>query len=136
MAQVLDDVAQVLKLAKVDRPVLVTLFVAQDWKAQLFRKLKEMISKTRDIGQIMKQIMADFKEHAQEASGLVQKILKDPGKIPAHITHQEAEHQNLMDSLTFLKQEFGCPVEIIKEQESTEAKAKQALPGKPAILVK
>lgn len=136
MAQVLDDVAQVLKLAKVDRPVLVTLFVAQDWKAQFFRKLKEIIAQTRDIGQIMKQIMADFKDHAQEASGLVQKIVKDPGKIPAHVTHQEAEYQNLMDSLTFLKQEFGCPVEIIKEQESTEAKAKQALPGKPAILVK
>jgi len=136
MAQVIEDVGQVLKLAKVGRPVMITLFVAQDWKAKLFRKLKELITQTRDIGQIMKSVMTEFKDHAQEVASLVQKIVKDPSKIPQNIAHQEAEYQNLMDAITFLKQEFGCPVEIIKEQESTEAKAKQALPGKPAILVK
>ena len=82
----------------------------------------------------MKSVMADFK--TQDAAQLVQKIVKDPSKIPPQVTHQEAEYQNLMDAIEFLKQEFGCPVEVIKEQESTEAKAKQALPGKPAILVK
>jgi len=136
MAQVLDDVGQILKLAKVDRPVMITLFVAHDWKAKLFIKLKEIMASTRDIGQIMKAIMAEFKEHAQEASGLVQKITKDPSKLPRQVAHQEAEYQNLIDAIAFFKQEFGCPVDIIKEQESTEAKAKQALPGKPAILVK
>jgi leucyl-tRNA synthetase len=136
MAQVLDDVGQVLKLAKVERPQMVTLFVAKDWKAQLFRRLKEILATTRDIGQVMKAVMAEFKEHAQEAAPLVQKVIKDPSKIPQNIAHQEAEYQNLLDAVAFFKQEFNCPIEIIKEQESPEAKAKQALPGKPAILVK
>jgi len=135
MVQVIDDVGQVLKLAKVERPALITLFVAQDWKAALFRKLKELLANTRDIGQIMKVIMPEFKEHS-EAAQLVPKIIKDPGKIPSHISHQEAEYQNLIDAVAFLKEEFNCPIEVIKEQESPEQKAKQAMPGKPAILVK
>ncbi len=136
MIHVLEDVSQVLKLAKVERPQMITLFVAKDWKVQLFKKLKEVLATTRDQGQIMKTIMAEFKEHAQEAAPLVQKVIKDPSKLPAQVSHQEAEYQNLLDAIAFLKQEFNCPVEIIKEQESPEAKAKQALPGKPAILVK
>ena len=135
MVQVIDDVGQVLKLAKVERPTLITLFAAQDWKAALFRKLKELLINTRDVGQIMKVIMPEFKEHP-EAAQLVPKIVKDPGRLPSQISHQEAEYQNLIDAVAFLKEEFNCPIEVIKEQESPEQKAKQAMPGKPAILVK
>ncbi|VVB81442.1 Leucine--tRNA ligase [uncultured archaeon] len=135
MVQVIDDVGQVLKLAKVDRPAMITLFVAQDWKAALYRKLKDLLANTRDVGQIMKVIMPEFKEHP-EAAQLVPKIVKDPGRLPAQVSHQEAEYQNLMDAIAFLKEEFNCPIEVIKEQESPEQKAKQAMPGKPAILVK
>lgn len=136
MSQVIEDVAQVLRLAKVDRPVLVQLFVALDWKAKLCKKMKELMTQTRDIGRIMKTIMIEFRENAAEAAPLVQKILKDPSRIPAQLSNQEAEYQNLMDSMEFFKKEFGCPVEIIKEQGSIEPKAKQAMPGKPAILVR
>ncbi len=136
MAQVIEDIGHVLRLAKVEHPKIITLFVANDWKAKMFRKLKETLANTRDIGQIMKTIMAEFKEYAQEAAPLVQKVVKDPSKLPQNIAHQEAEYQNLVDAVAFFKQEFNCPIEIIKEQESPEQKAKQALPGKPAILVK
>ncbi|MBW2969643.1 leucine--tRNA ligase [Candidatus Woesearchaeota archaeon] len=132
MSKTIEDISQVIKLAKVDRPTMITLFVAQDWKAKLFTKLKDIMSKTRDMGEIMKTIMPEFPEAGQ----LVQKIVKDPSKLPTQVAHQEAEYQNLIDALTFLKQEFNCPIEIIKEQESPEQKAKQAMPGKPAILVK
>lgn len=135
MAQVIDDVGQVLKLAKVEKPKMITLFVAQDWKSALFKKLKELLTNTRDIGQIMKVIMPEFKEHP-EAAQLVPKIVKDPGRLPSQISHQEAEYQNLIDAVAFLKEEFNCPIEVIKEQESPEQKAKQAMPGKPAIIVK
>ncbi len=136
MSNVLEDVAQVLRLAKVEKPTIITLFVAQDWKGRLFKRLQEILATTRDVGQIMKTLMTEFKEHAAEAAPLVQKVAKDQSKIPRHIAHQEAEYQNLLDAAGFLKQEYNCAFEIIKEQESPEAKAKQAMPGKPAILVK
>jgi leucyl-tRNA synthetase len=136
MIQVMNDITHVLKLAKVETPEKITLFVSKDWKAKLFKKLQEILGKTRNIGEIMKTVMAEFKDKASEVGPLVQKIVKDPSKMPKHVSHQEAEHQNLLDASEFLKTEYGCAVEIIKEQDSTEGKAKQALPGKPAILVK
>lgn len=135
MVRTLDDIGQVLKLAKVEHPKNITLFVAVDWKAQLCRKVKELVANTRDIGQIMKSVMGEFKDKAQEASALVQKFVKDPSKIPLAAMHQEAEVQNLMDALPFLKEELRCEIHIVKEQDSQEPKAKQALPGKPAIIV-
>ena len=132
----LEDVSQVLKLAKVDKPKNITLFVSADWKAQIARKTQELLANTRNVGEIIKAVIPLAKEHAQEASQLVQKWVKDPSKLPSSIVHQEAEFQNLMDALPFLKQEFNCVIEIVKEQDSQELKAKQAMPGKPAILVK
>ena len=84
----------------------------------------------------MKSVMPDFQDHAKEVGGLVQKLVKDPSRIPKYVSHQEAEFQNLLDSTEFLKKEYGCAIVIVKEQDSQESKAKQALPGKPAILVK
>ncbi len=135
MVKTLEDIGQVLKLAKVEHPKVITLFVAVDWKAQLCRKVKELVANTRDIGQIMKSVMGEFKDHAQEASALVQKFVKDPSKIPLASMHQEAEIQNLKDALPFLKEELKCSIEIVREQDSQEPKAKQSLPGKPAIVV-
>ena len=34
-----------------------------------------------------------------------------------------------------IKQEYGVKAEIVAEKESKEAKARQALPGKPAIVI-
>ena len=40
------------------------------------------------------------------------------------------------DVRIFLEAEFSCTIKITKAEDSKEAKAKQALPGKPAILLK
>lgn len=134
MIHVIDDIGQVLKLAKVEKPSHITLFVAEDWKAMLFRNVKELLGLTRDMKEILGAVMPDFKQH--NPAKLVQKLVADPSKLPAHIVHQEVEYQNLFDASEFLQQEFGCPVEIVKEQDGKESKAQQAMPGKPAIIVK
>lgn len=136
MQSLLEDINQVIKLAKTDKPKKISLFVAADWKAQIVKKVHELLANTRNVGEIIKAVLPVAKDHAQEASQLVQKWVKDPSKLPSFVVHQEAEVQNLMDALPFLKQEFNCNIEIVKEQDSQEPKAKQAMPGKPAILVK
>ncbi|PIN76038.1 leucine--tRNA ligase [Candidatus Woesearchaeota archaeon CG10_big_fil_rev_8_21_14_0_10_37_12] len=135
MIQIIDDINHVLKLAKIDKPTNITFFVAENWKYDLFKKIQELIKETRDIKQIMQSVTANHKEHAKESAGLVQKIVKDPSKLPAHVSVQDTEHQNLIDATKFLKEHFRCTINIVKEQESKESKAKQAMPGKPAILV-
>ncbi|MEM4263626.1 MAG: leucine--tRNA ligase [Candidatus Woesearchaeota archaeon] len=132
----LDDINQILKLAKIEKPKKATLFVAADWKYELFKILKDKLAKTRNTGEIIKEVMqTELKKYGQEITKIIPKIVTDPSKIPQVVMHQEAELKFLEDSLDFLKKEYGCEIQIIKEQDSKEAKAKQAMPGKAAILV-
>ncbi len=137
ISQAMADIASVIKLAKVKKPEKITLFVAEDWKHDLFAAVKEQLEQTRNPGDIIKTLMqTDLKQHGQVITKLVPKVVKNPGMIPEVKSHQEAEYQFLADSKAFFAAECGCELDIINEQDSKEAKAKQALPGKPAILVK
>ena len=47
----------------------------------------------------------------------------------------DKEFENISNSLDEIKEEFKCEVVLEKAAESSEAKAKNSSPGKPAILV-
>lgn len=132
------DMRQVLKLAKIETPESFTLFTSLSWKYDLFKTLKKELEETRDVGKILKTIMAkeELKRYGKDISKLVVSLAKDPSKIPDVITSLKFELDILEQSKTFLESEFNCKVNIIKADESQESKSKQAMPGKPAILVK
>jgi len=137
ISQAINDIANVIKLAKVAKPEQIKLFVADDWKHEFLEQIKKQLEATRNPGEIIKALMqTDLKKHGQVITKQIPKIVKNPGIIPEVKSHQEAEYQFLIDSKEFLEKEHGCEVEIINEKDSEEAKAKQAMPGKPAILVK
>jgi len=136
LAQTVDDVSTVKELSKISVPRKIVLVVADDWKSHLFSVVKDRVKSAR--GQdLVKAAMQDavIREHGSDAVALIQRLVKDPGRIPAVVLHQEAAFQFLQDSILFLKDTFGCEVVVVKEQDSQEPKAKQALPGKPAIIV-
>ncbi len=116
------DIEQVFKL--IQRDGKVALFVAEEWKYSFFKKLKKEIEKTREFKEILEKVKD--KDHIQEIVKLIQAVLKDSSKLPRLILSQEKE-------LAILKQ---AGFHVIKSEESQETKAKQAIPGKPAILVK
>ena len=89
------------------------------------------MEKTRNVGEIIKAVMA--KEHGKDISALVPKLVKDTKKIPEAIIENEDEVLN--ENKKMIEKEFNCEVEIIKAEKSQEGKAKQAMPGKAAILI-
>ena len=46
-----------------------------------------------------------------------------------------SEFTFIKDNIEAIEKEFNCKVEVIKAEQSQEGKAKQAMPGKVAILV-
>ena len=66
---------------------------------------------------------------------IISNIAKDPGKLPETILDGRYEHEYLNGKIKDIEKIFGCNVIVIKEKDSKEMKARQALPGKPAILV-
>ena len=66
---------------------------------------------------------------------LIIALTKNPNRVPDIILDQEQEFNALSEAKEFFEKEISCKVEVIKAEDSTEAKAQQALPGKPAILL-
>ncbi len=117
--KLVSDVNEILNILK-KKPSKITFFVASTWKREVLKepkKLKEAI-----------------KEHGNVAIKLAN-ILKDPSKRPKFILDESEEFELLESMKDYFKKVFNCEIEIKRENESEEEKAKQALPGKPAILV-
>ena len=125
------DIKSVLRLVKIQKPIKIRLFTAEKWKYDLIKKIKKEMEKTRNVGDIIRAVM--IKEHTKDIPTIVQRVVKDPSKIPEVIIDNEFETLN--ENKETIKKEFNCEIEITKEEQSKEEKAKQAMPGKPAILV-
>jgi leucyl-tRNA synthetase len=129
------DIYSVIELAKIENPNKIRIFIAESWKYDFIRKLKKEMEKTRTLGNIMKAFAkSDLDIYIKEISKLAPKLVKDETKIPKAIIDRKKEIGYLKNSLEDLKQEFKCDIEII-DKESKEEKAKQAMPGKVAILI-
>lgn len=116
-------------------PKHIKIFVADEWKFMFFEMVREKLKETRDVGMLIKFFMnSKLRQHGQQIMKMLPGIVKS-GKISFVPTTAESEFSYLKNSSDFLEKEFACNVEIIRENESEEVKARQSLPSKPAILV-
>ncbi|MBW2980210.1 leucine--tRNA ligase [Candidatus Woesearchaeota archaeon] len=131
------DINNVLKLIKVEKPAKISLIVSPKWKYLFLKILKTELEKTRDVKALISVCMAekDLKPHGKDISKIVPGVLKDLTKLPQTVLDQKTEFSTLEDAKEFIVEEFNCDIEIIKAEDSKEAKAKNASPGKPAILI-
>ncbi len=130
-----DDINTIMGLLKMDRPSKIELYVAERWKFELYRELARIFKETRNYSDILKAILSKdaFKPHSKAVLAIVQKLSKAglPEKLPTF----EHELAMLSDAKAFLSHEFGCSVEVQGADAATDPKARNALPGKPAITL-
>ena len=130
--RVREDISAILKLIKKEKAEKVELFVASGWK----RRLRAIADKERKFDAAMKSSLADaeIKPHAAEVAKVLQKYMKNVGAL-GDMPGEEFELQALSSAKKLLEDELGCPVSVMKEEESSAPKAKAALPGKPSIMI-
>ncbi len=125
----ISDVNELLKLIKF-KPKKVSLFVADEWKFDLFKSIigggsiKDLMSKALSIKSV--------KNHSKEASKIIQSIVKNHS-FPSIVSTRDKEYNILNDAIKFFEDEFGIEFDVVKD--STNPKALTALPGKPGILI-
>ncbi len=132
--QVKEDVRKVLELAGMESADKITFIIADSWKFGLFSKVKKELEKTHNVGEIIKKVMD--KKYGKEIGGLVPRLVKDPSKIPDTVLSQKVEEKVLEEVHQELVTEFGAHIETIIAEDSDEGKKGQAMPGRPAIIVK
>jgi len=130
------DILSLLELTGIENPKRIQLFVSEEWKYPLFESVKKHLEKTRDPGAIIKDIMkTDLRSYGKEVSRIVPSLVKDQSKIASTILSQKGEIAALKEGSVMLREEFSAEITITAAELSKEAKAKNAMPGRPAILI-
>ncbi|MBR9693250.1 leucine--tRNA ligase [Candidatus Woesearchaeota archaeon] len=131
------DIRTVLELAKIENPKNITLFMPEAWKYDFVLVMKAQLEQTADPKEIIGAIMAtDLKKQGQVVMKLVPAMLKDRSKLPEYLMSKKDELKLYASFTAELGERFGCSIEVVAAEDSKEPKAKQAMPGKPAILLK
>ena len=130
------DINGVLKLTRILKPMAIKLFIAEQWKNEFFKEVSAKLEKTRNAGEIIKHLMqGTLRKHGETITKLAPKLVADPSRIPAVILGQKKELAAFEALKEQLAKDYSCSIEIVKEQDTQEQKAKNALPGKPALVI-
>jgi leucyl-tRNA synthetase len=129
------DIRSVLELAKIENPKEIEIIISESWKYEFYSKVKELVNDgMRNIGELSKHIMnSELKKHGQDIMKILPKLVD---KLPENILDQHTENDTFLESRIDIGEEFSCEVKITLAEHSKEAKARQAAPGKPAIVVR
>ncbi len=131
------DVKQVLKLTGMTKPKKITLFVAEEWKHVFAARLKKLMEENRNVGFLIKELLKEpsLKGRADFIKKNTPFLVRNPKRLPEAVLGEREEFEALSAARESLKKEFSCVVEVVRESEAEEEKARKAFPGKPSILI-
>jgi leucyl-tRNA synthetase len=131
------DIIDVLKLISVTNPREIKIIISQEWKYHFVKEFKKAFHDSKDFKTISAKILSgDMKKYGQEVMKLLPGMLKDQSKIPEIVLSAEEEKDNIDSRGEEIAKEFDCPIIVELADQTDEPKAKNAWPGKPAIVVK
>ncbi|NVM03253.1 MAG: leucine--tRNA ligase [Candidatus Helarchaeota archaeon] len=134
---IIDDIKEILKIIKLPSISQIEICVAAKWKFNLYKLIQEDIKQTVAMKNIMKKVMStDLKKYNKEIAKLIPKLLSNPGNFPDLVLEYDNELSFFKQIQGNLKQKFQTEIIINQEESSTIPKSKQALPSKPAIVIK
>jgi leucyl-tRNA synthetase len=128
------DILKIKELAKLEKVSKVKMFVSPDWKWAALAMIKDACKAKPDFGLAMKTLMAndEMKKHGKEVQPFLKAVMNRFGELQDLEKFDEVSV--LGEAKIALAKEFG-EIEIVKAASSNEAKARNAFPGKPALLV-
>ena len=129
----LSDVEEIKKLAKIKKLKSLKIIVSPSWKYEFVSKFKKLYAKEKNVGVLIK-FLAN-KENGKQVAKLVPVFVKNPSKVPLVVLSQKEEMEIFNDKKKFIESVLGCKVIVESAENSSEGKAKNALPSKPALVV-
>jgi leucyl-tRNA synthetase len=134
----IDDINNIKTATKLHKIEKIYLIIANEWKYKFYKTLLSLIDHTKSQVEIMKEIMKvkEFKLQSKFVNQTVTKVLKNVGKYPKFFLSMDDEFQFFLEIKSIFTKKYNSNVEIVKEKDTKEEKAIQALPGKPAIIIR
>ncbi|KKN22660.1 hypothetical protein LCGC14_0912900 [marine sediment metagenome] len=134
---IVDDIKKIMLATKIKEIKKTIIITAREWKYKFYSLLMTLIEKTKNQGEIMKELMKDkqLKVHSKFINQTTSKILKNLGKYSKYNVDRSEENQFFNEIKPLIKKRVKCDVEVILESKSEHKKASQALPGRPAVVL-
>ncbi len=130
------DILRVKELTKMENISKLKLIISSKWKFEFYSLLKITLEKTRNPKEIIGTIMkTELKRYSKDIMKIIPSVLKDPSKMPMMVLSQSIEGKAYVEFARTFSKEENVVVEIILAEESSDAKASQASPLKPAIIL-
>ncbi len=131
VAGVMEDVEKISKLTGM-KPKKASVFIADSWKREAYAIARE----ERNFEKAMKRCMEtpSLKPKAAELARFIKQIGKNIFALPQTMPEQD-EHDALSEAKSFMESQLGISMEIFPEAGSAHPKARNAMPGKPAIVL-
>jgi leucyl-tRNA synthetase len=127
----ISDINGVLQLVKI-KSKKATLFIAPKWKYDLFKKLSKGKKDNKKFIEIAKASCPS--KDIPEALRIAQAAMKGNLKLSINLNNEQ-EYTALKQAIEQLENKFNLKFHIAQAENSHNQKAKNALPGKPAILL-
>ena len=134
----IESINHIILIIKKEKLEEISIITAADWKFKFMVKLFPLIEKTKDQKEIMNVIMEDksFKSQGKFVSQTIGRVLKNLGKYAKSPLSALGEYDFFTQIKPIFEKKYNCKLSINSENDSQEKKAAQALPGKPAIVIK
>ncbi|MCP4762490.1 MAG: leucine--tRNA ligase [archaeon] len=137
----IDDIKNIIKVIKNKGTTdlnEITMIIADDWRSNFISSALDLLNKGTKRGLVIKEIMKnpEFKQHGKEINKILGKILVNIGKFSVPFKSQLDEVNFWKETKSLIEKRFELRITIEFEPNSTNPKKNQALPGKPAIILK
>jgi leucyl-tRNA synthetase len=143
--QLISDTQEIIKVTSI-KPQKICYYISPKWKKQVFKKaIDQSINDQLNIGQLMKEIMAD-----ESLRKMGKEISKFTSKLPPEIKRMNDEDKKryltdidekeyIQHEVNYLENIFKCPIEIYEADEEhiydPVNKKIHAIPLRPAIYI-
>jgi len=148
IGRVLEDVAKIQKVVKVQRPRRVCLYVAQDWKWVAYRIAMEHIRAGRvDFGRLLRTVeeKLGLRLYRSDLAKYLQLVVQELRGMPEEefeiIAKTELDElQVLLEAADFIREQMGAgTVQVFRADDAKrydpQDRARLAVPLRPAIFV-
>ncbi len=148
IAQVVDDIAEILRVIGTERPSRICLYVAQDWKQRVYRMaLERAMAGKLEVGDLIKTALKELepKPPASELASYAQLVTKELRTTPSDrlriLSSVEIDElQVLREAADFIGKQFGASeVNVFRADDPARydprGRSKLAAPMRPAIFV-
>jgi len=135
---IIEDIKNITKLLADQQFKEVIFIVADEWRNKMVSKTFELLKAGTDRGAIMKEIMknAEFKAYGKDINKLLPKIMDNLGKYGVPFKDQQLELEFWKQNMVLIEKRVNLKITIEAEATSKDQKKSQALPGKPALVIK